>query len=260
MEFESGKKSSITFLGHSSALISIGATRILTDPNLSRRIALFFRRRSRPPLKADDLPSIDLTLISHGHYDHLDLPTLRKLPQDGVIVVPPGLERVVKRAGKRRLVTLSPWETHTEKNVIITAVPAKHFAGRPPFRLKTGYQGYIIEGSAVIYFAGDTAWFEGFSDIGEKWDIDAALLPIGAYQPPRFRENHMAPEDAVQAARALKAKMLIPIHWGAFKLSLESLSEPIPRLQQAAEQAGIGEKVRVLKPGESIVLPERISS
>jgi L-ascorbate metabolism protein UlaG (beta-lactamase superfamily) len=248
------KKTYITFLGHSSALISVGNTHILTDPNLSRRIARVISRKSKPPTEAAALPPIDLVLISHGHYDHLDLPTLKKLPGRPTIVVPPGIERLLRRIAKKCIVTLLPWEEYREKEVAVTAVPAKHFAGRHPLYPHTGYQGYVIQGSAVIYFAGDTGFFEGFDEIAKRWKIDAALLPVGAYEPPPFRRNHMSPEDAVKAARILQTKLLVPIHWGTFKLSLEPLGEPIPRLLNAAGRAGIGESVRVLKPGESILV------
>jgi L-ascorbate metabolism protein UlaG (beta-lactamase superfamily) len=246
------KKTYITFLGHSSALISIADTHILTDPNLSRRIAYFIFRKSKPPTEAAALPPIDLVLISHGHYDHLDLPTLKKLPGRPTIVVPPGIERLVRRIARKRIVTLQPWEEYQEKEVTITAVPAKHFGGRHPLYPRTGYQGYVIHGSAVIYFAGDTGFFAGLSEIAKRWKVDAALLPVGAYEPPPFRRNHMSPEDAVEAAHILQTKLLVPIHWGTFKLSLEPLSEPIPRLLNAAGRAGIGELVRVLEPGETV--------
>ncbi|RJP23892.1 MAG: MBL fold metallo-hydrolase [Candidatus Abyssobacteria bacterium SURF_5] len=259
MNPQSKRGARITFLGHSSALISIADKNIITDPNLSRRISLFIRRRSALPFTAAALPRIDLALVSHGHYDHLDVPTLKKLGKDVPVVAPPGLERVLKRAS-RQVITLAPWEQIKLQQVNITAVPAKHFGGRPPLYFCTGYQGYIIEGSAVIYFAGDTGLFDGISDIANRWKIDAALLPVGAYEPPPFRENHMAPEDAVEAAHILRARALIPIHWGAFKLSLEPFTEPIPRLLQAAERAGMKETIRVLEPGESLTigpLPER---
>lgn len=201
-----------------------------------------------------DLPPVHLVLISHAHYDHLDLPTLRKLPNTTPVLVPPGVDRVVERAGMKRIITLSPWQKHREKDITVTAVPARHFPGRPPLYPGTGYQGYVIEGSAVVYFAGDTGLFGGMDDIGKTWRIDAALLPIGAYEPPPFRRHHMAPEDAVEAARRLDAKLVIPIHWGTFKLSLEPFDQPVPRLLKAAAAAGIRDAVRVLKPGESVSL------
>jgi L-ascorbate metabolism protein UlaG (beta-lactamase superfamily) len=251
-------RDSITFLGHSSVLLSIEGTHILADPNFSRRIALVVRRRSRLPITIDDLPPIDAVLISHGHLDHLDVPTLRRLPRTATVVVPPGLQRLVERAGMKRVVTLSPWQEYRVKNLTVTAVPAKHFGGRSPLHTEAKYQGYVIEGSTVIYFAGDTGLFEGLADIGAKWDIGAALLPIGAYEPPPFRRNHMSPEDAVQAALLLRARLVVPIHWGTFKLSLEPFDEPAPRLLKAAADAGIEDIVHVLKPGETISVNGRI--
>jgi L-ascorbate metabolism protein UlaG (beta-lactamase superfamily) len=136
--------------------------------------------------------------------------------------------------------------------VTVTAVAARHFSGRPPFFHGTGYQGYVIDGGATVYFAGDSGLFAGMREIGEKWNIDVALLPIGAYQPPPFRRHHMSPEDAIEAARRLRARALVPIHWGAFKLSLEPFDEPVRRLKRAAGKANLSSKIHVLSPGQSI--------
>jgi L-ascorbate metabolism protein UlaG (beta-lactamase superfamily) len=242
----------ITFLGHSSALISMNGANILTDPHLGRHILFFLWRRGRVPLRVKNLPRVDLLLISHGHYDHLDLATLRKLPREIPAVAPPGLETILRLARRKRVITLREWESHATATIKITAVPAEHFMGRPPFFLTSKYLGYIIEGDATVYFAGDSAIFDGMSEIGWKWDIDAALLPIGAYSPPSFRRHHMSPEDAIEAGRMLRAKTIVPIHWGTFKLSLEPMSEPVPRLRRAAMRAGCSAGVRILSPGESI--------
>ena len=229
---------------------------ILADPNFSRHIFYIIRRRSKIPKTIRSLPPIDLILISHAHYDHLDLPTLRKLPRATPIVVPPGVQAVVKWARMKRIITLQQWETHHIGKVTVTAVPAKHFPGRPPLYPLTGYQGYVIEGSATVYFAGDTGYFDGMAEIGESWDIDVALLPIGAYQPPPFRRHHMSPEDAVEAGRMLKAKAIVPIHWGTFKLSLEPFDEPTRRLEQAAREANLLPKIRILLPGQAVSVTE----
>jgi L-ascorbate metabolism protein UlaG (beta-lactamase superfamily) len=242
----------VTFLGHASALISMNGVNILTDPHLGRHILFFLWRKSALPLRVRNLPPVDLLLISHGHYDHLDLATLRKLPRGIPAVAPPGLETILRLARRKRVVTLREWESHVFNEINVTAVPAEHFMGRPPFFPASKYQGYIIEGHATVYFAGDSAIFDGMSEIGWKWDIDVALLPIGAYSPPSFRRHHMSPEDAIEAGRMLRAKTIVPIHWGAFKLSLEPMSEPIPRLRRAAKRAGRASGVKILSPGESI--------
>ncbi len=249
---ERAERCRVTFLGHSSALITMDGVKILADPNVNRHILFFLRRRSKVPMRIRDLPHPDLILISHGHYDHLDLPTLRRLPRKTPVVAPPGLKPVIKRAGKDRIITLSQWRSHHLGSVTVTAVPARHFSGRPPFFLRTGYHGYVIHGEATVYFAGDSGLFEGMREIGERWNIDIALLPIGAYQPPPFRRHHMSPEDAIEAARRLRARAVVPIHWGAFKLSLEPFDEPVRRLERAAREANFSSKIHVLSPGQSI--------
>ncbi|RJP69157.1 MAG: MBL fold metallo-hydrolase [Candidatus Abyssobacteria bacterium SURF_17] len=243
----------VTFLGHSSVLIRMDGKSILADPNLSRRIFFFIRRRTPAP-PASALKAVDLILISHGHYDHLDLPTLRTLPSETPVIVPEGLERVVRWGGMKQVVTLQRWEAHHLGSVIVTAVPVKHFRGRPPLFPRTGYNGYVIEGKATVFFAGDSGLFEGMAEIGRKWDIDIALLPIGAYEPRSFRRHHMSPEDALEAGRMLRAKVIVPIHWGTFKLSLEPFDEPARRLKEAASRAGLSSMVRILLPSESLVV------
>lgn len=247
------------FLGHASVLISMNGLNILTDPHLGRHIFFFLWRQSRIPTTARNLPPIDLVLVSHGHYDHLDLPTLWKLPSKIPAIAPPGLKTVLKWGRRKRIISLSEWQSHRLDGVKVTAVPAEHFLGRPPFFPASKYQGYIVEGDATVYFAGDSAIFDGMSEIGWKWDIDVALLPIGAYSPPSFRRHHMSPEDAIEAGRMLRTKAIIPIHWGAFKLSLEPMAEPVPRLKRAAQEAGCSSMVKILSPGEAISISENDS-
>ncbi|MBI4831272.1 MAG: MBL fold metallo-hydrolase [Candidatus Lindowbacteria bacterium] len=228
--------------------------RVLTDPNFSRHIFFIIRRRNRLPIRVRDLPPIDLVLISHGHYDHLSLSTLRKLPRETQVVAPTGLGRILKWAGMKHVVVLRVGEEHCMRDVTVTAVPAQHFRGRPPFFPHTGYQGYVISGMETVYFAGDSGLFGGMAEIGNRWNIDIALLPIGAYQPPPFRRHHMSPEDAIEAAQMLRAKTIVPIHWGTFRLSLEPFDEPIERLLKAAEKAHMSSKLKILEPGQVSVL------
>ena len=242
----------VTFLGHASALVAMNGMNILTDPNFSRHIFFLIRRKSKIPMRIRDLPAPDLILVSHGHYDHLDLPTLRRLPRETPVLVPYGLRTVLRWAGRKRVITLGTWKSYRHGDITVTAVPAEHFLGRPPLFPASRYQGYVIEGDATVYFAGDSGIFSGMRKIGEKWDIDIALLPIGAYSPPSFRRHHMSPEDAIEAARLLRAKAIVPIHWGAFKLSLEPFNEPLPRLEQAARRADWSERLKVLRPGQSV--------
>jgi L-ascorbate metabolism protein UlaG (beta-lactamase superfamily) len=244
----------IVYGGHSTVLIKTGKAVILTDPNLSKRIWTI-RRKSKPGVTQEQLEAVNLVLISHGPYDHLDLPTVKRLNRNAVVIVPKGLDRYFTRYGFKDVRTLAWWEQTTAHGQRIIAVPANHFKGRNPM-VNSLYQGYVIDGEYQIYFAGDTGWFEGFKEIGDIFRLDIAMLPIGAYKPWSEFGHHMTPENCVKALQVLKAKLMIPIHWGAFRLSLEPLDEHIKRLKQSAVHAGIAESVVVLEPGESFSLQE----
>ncbi|NYT01118.1 MAG: MBL fold metallo-hydrolase [Methanocellales archaeon] len=247
---EKDESISITYLGHSTVLIESKDFRFITDPIFSNRIARFFRRR-KVPLDAniEDLPSIDSILISHGHYDHLDTPTLKKFAKDIPIVVSKSLRKIIARLGYSDIRSLSWWEGTKIGKTKIIAVPAFHFAGRPPWLIRNDYQGYIIKGKAVVYFAGDTGLQNDFEEIGKNFEIDLALLPIGAYSPNSFRKYHLSPEDAIRAMILLKAKKMIPIHWGTFGLSFEPMTEPPERLTRITKEYHLEEQVLILKPG-----------
>ncbi|MCL4557739.1 MAG: MBL fold metallo-hydrolase [Deltaproteobacteria bacterium] len=242
----------IVYGGHSTVLISMGGANILTDPNLSKRIWAM-RRRSEPGLMEEQIGPVNLVLISHGHYDHLDMPTVRRLPRTAVVIVPEGLSEYFTRSGFRDVRVMSWWEQTTVHGTRIVAVPANHFQGRNPL-VKSLYQGYVVDGKRQIYFAGDTGWFEGIKEIGDMFRLDLALLPIGAYRPWAVFGHHMTPEDSIKAMQYLGAKAMIPIHWGTFRLSLEPLSEPVTRLRRAAIRAGMQDRVVVLGPGQSLDL------
>ncbi len=242
----------VVYGGHSTVLIKMGKAVIVTDPNLSTRIWTI-RRKSKPGLTQAQLETVNLVLISHGHYDHLDLRTVRRLQRDAVVVVPKGLERYFVRYGFKDVRTLAWWEQTTVHGLRIVAVPAKHFQGRNPL-VRSEYQGYVIDGGFQLYFAGDTGWFDGFKEIGSIFRLDLALLPIGAYKPWSAFGHHMTPENCIRAMEDLQVKHMIPIHWGAFRLSLEPLDEPVRRLKQAAQRAGLGDTVVVLEPGQAFPL------
>ncbi len=242
----------IIYGGHSTVLINTGKAVILTDPNLSKRIWTL-SRKSRPGLTQEQLGHVNLVLVSHGHYDHLDLPTVKRLKRTATVIVPHGLDGYFKRSGFRDVRVMSWWEQTTAHGTRIIAVPANHFKGRHPL-VNSLYQGYVIDGARQIYFAGDTGLFDEIREIGEMFRLDLALLPVGAYKPWSVFGHHMTPEDSVKAMQYLKAKFMIPIHWGAFRLSMEPLDEPIKRLKQSALQAGIEDKIFVLEPGQTLSL------
>ncbi len=240
-----------TFIGHSSVLIELGGLNLITDPNFSRLIFTLWRR-SKVGLKAKDLPPLDVILVSHGHYDHLNLSSLKKLPRDAVVVVARGLEQYPRRLGFPDVRVLRWWESTEVQGARIFAVPARHFPGRSLWNRDSWYQGYIIQTTKTIYFAGDTGPFKEMSRLGELFPIDLAFLPIGAYKPWSVFGHHMTPEDAIEAMGRLRAKRAVPIHWGAFKLSFEAMNEPPVRMLRAAREKGVSSRVSILKPGQQL--------
>jgi L-ascorbate metabolism protein UlaG (beta-lactamase superfamily) len=252
----------VTFIGHSSFLLQIGGKNILVDPNFARWIFVLKRLR-RPGLKLRDLPPIDAVLVSHAHFDHLHRPSLRaiarltrwKSGKRPTIVVPRNVRDLISDLGYGRVVELEWWQNVQLGNVEITHVPSRHWGARMLRDMQRGYGGYVLRsGKHSIYHAGDTAYFEGFKEIGEQLRPGVALLPIGAYHPASFRAVHTSPEDAVQAFLDLKARWMVPMHYGTFKLSHEPIEEPVQRLLADATRHGIEKKIRVLEEGVTWVV------
>lgn len=245
----------ITYVGHATCIVEMRGCKFITDPLLTKRIAWVGPRR-KVGLRLDDgaLDGIDFVTISHGHFDHLDKRSLCMLDKSVPVVSYPNLRGIVRRACHRNAVGIGWWESTTVGPVRITAVPAFHFSVRPPFHYTKDYQGYVIEGERTVYHAGDCGMSKYFEEIGKKFRIDVAMLPIGAYDPPSFREKHLAPEDALDAMEVLGAKLMVPIHWGTFSLSWEPFDEPPRRLQEHAKKRGLSDRIRLLHPGESAVI------
>jgi L-ascorbate metabolism protein UlaG (beta-lactamase superfamily) len=252
-------KCKITMINHASVLIQLAGINILTDPIYSRSVGFVAPRMQKAGIPIDDLPEIDLILISHNDYDHLNISTLRKLSRrhDATVIVPTGDGKYAYKAGFSKVVEMECWGKSEFACGRIHAVPAKHKSSRSLFqRNKRLCSGYIIEdGVTAVYFAGDTGYGDHFKMIAEKFNIDAALLPIGAYKPyDWFREIHLNPKTALQAFLDLRAGRLIPMHWGTFKISDEPLREPPKLLKEIAQQEGIEEKISILENGESVVV------
>jgi L-ascorbate metabolism protein UlaG (beta-lactamase superfamily) len=218
----------VTWLGHASFLVQGEGTSVLIDPALGPRISVI-ARNAGPGLRVEQLPRIDASLVTHNHYDHLDLPTLRS-------VGAPVIAGLGSRENLRGLpcTELAWWDRLRVGGLTVTFVPSQHWSRRSFNDMNEAlWGGFVIEGGgARVYHAGDTAYFAGFQDIGQRFPrLDAALLPIGAYDPEWFmRSQHMTPEDAVQAFLDLGARRLVAMHWGTFKLTDEPLDEPPRRL------------------------------
>lgn len=250
-------ENSITYIGHATVLIRLDCANIITDPMFSDYIGLgwFAKRYIEPGIKFEKLTALDAILISHEHYDHLDKTTLERFNRNIPVVISQDLADEIKELGFIDVRGLKWWESTTIKGIKITATPAQHIASH--------CLGYIAEGSKTIYFAGDTGLFDGMKEIGKKFTVDCALLPIGDYYP-RFwfipglkkltRERHMAPGDIPAAIEMLRTKLVIPIHWGTFKISGTDLYEPIKWLNEIINEKKLEEKVFILKHGEIKIL------
>ncbi len=257
-----------TFIGHASFLIRIGGRCVLTDPVWSMRaspLAFAGPRRVRAPgqpLAA--LPGCDLLLLSHNHYDHCDLPTLRQVRRRWAPPAVTGLDnaRHLAKAGIRGAVELDWWQSTEVAGLRVTYVPAQHFSARTLFdRNRSLWGGFVIEAEgAAVYFAGDSGWCPHFAEIGHRFPrIDLALIPIGAYEPRFFmRTQHIDPGEAVQAHLALGARRSIGMHFGTFAgLTDEAIDGPEAWLAEARAAAGLSAaEFGTLPFGGSLDLPE----
>lgn len=229
----------VAWLGHATILVNFYGVRILTDPALMSRVGVRIpgvttvgpRRLVAPALRVDEMPELDLVLLSHAHMDHTDLPTLRRLPREASVIVQPGNRDLVERFAD---VTELAWGEQVEKcGVSITSTEANHWGARTLTDGERGYGGYLIERrSRAILFAGDTAETRAFARLRNKARIDLAIMPIGAYDP--YIAVHASPEQAWRMTREAGATYMLPIHHSTFKLSREPTDEPVRRLHQAA--------------------------
>lgn len=244
----------VTWIGHASFLIQTPKRNILVDPNWAKWLKVI-KRVKHPGIALHDLPWIDLVLVTHAHFDHLDRKTLREVARDQPIIVPFEVGNLVHDLGFKSVHELNYWESYEMDGVKITLTPCHHWGARMLHDSHRGFGGYVLEvGGRSIFHCGDTAYFDGFKEIGERLPIDIALLPIGAYDPPSGREVHMNPEEAVQAFIDLKAKTLVPMHYGTFRLSYEPPQEPPERLLICAREFGIEKCVCVMEEGAPVVL------
>ncbi|NUR90118.1 MAG: MBL fold metallo-hydrolase [Nonomuraea sp.] len=231
----------VTWVGHSTFVLQVGGLTILTDPVWSRRIPGVRQRLTPPGVAWSDLPRIDAVVISHNHYDHLDAPTIRRLPRDTALFVPARLKPWFTRRGFRRVVELDWWESATLGGVSFDFVPAHHWSRRTAWdTCKTLWGGWVINPS--IYFAGDTGYGERLAQIGAQYagGLDLALMPVGAYEPHWFMKNsHVNPAEAIRGAAEAGARRMATMHWGTFVLSAEPLLAPIEQPRVAWHDSGL---------------------
>ena len=247
----------VTFIGHSSFFIQIGGQNLVIDPNYAKWIFVLKRLR-RPGVRVRDLPAIDIVMVSHAHFDHLHRPSLRAIARRTqrltgnapILVVPEHVGDLVSDLGFRQVIELKWWEEFRHGGISITHTPAKHWGARIIRDIHRGFGGFVVKSNKQsFYHSGDTAYFDGFREIGKRLQPELALLPIGAYDPPSFRNVHTNPEDAVQAFQDLNARWMTPMHYGTFRLSHEPMDEPLRFLDEVASKRGIKDRVLVLKEG-----------
>ena len=255
--------STVTWIGHASLLVQMERVSFLTDPTWSNRpspVPLIGPSRFVPPgLAMDDLPPIDFVLISHNHYDHLDLPTLRSLAERNpatVFYVPLGNSALLQKQGIANVEELDWGQTQVYEGVTIHCLPSQHWSKRSlADNDKALWSSWAVIGAQQrFYFAGDTGYFDGFKMIGDALGpFDLVAVPIGAYEPrAMMRESHMNPEEALDAAIDLRASSAVAIHFGTFDLSDEPLAEPPQRFNEAAKNSELGSDAAwVLDIGET---------
>ncbi|MFT5188645.1 MAG: L-ascorbate metabolism protein UlaG (beta-lactamase superfamily) [Verrucomicrobiales bacterium] len=249
----------VTWIGHATFLIQTGGLNVLVDPNWAMWHSIFKRVR-RPGLALGDLPPIDLILITHAHYDHLHLKSLEKIADGQPILLPKGVSSLVRRLNLKP-VEMDWWDEFEIDNLRITFTPAKHWGARYVHDLHRGFGGYMLQGpKRTVFHCGDSAAFEGFNEIGSRFDnIDLALMPIGAYDSPSGRQVHMNPEEAIDSFLALGAKDMSPMHYGSFPLGGEPMHEPLERLIYYAGSLGLSHRVQILHEGASAPISRSIS-
>jgi len=252
-------RAAVTFVGHSTFLIRTASRVLITDPVFTSHAGPFGRigpRRVRPPaVPSSALPPVDLVLLSHNHYDHLQPSSLRLFRERASYVATLGLLALLP--GRRRH-ELDWWQTVTIDGAEITAVPAQHFSARATWdRNRTLWCGFVVRVDGVtMSFAGDTGYAGHFAEIAARFpSIDVALLPIGAYEPRWFMTPmHMNPEDAVRAHRDLAPRLSIGMHFGTFQLTDEAIDEPLRALERARAAAGVSPAAfRVLDFGATVI-------
>jgi L-ascorbate metabolism protein UlaG (beta-lactamase superfamily) len=258
----------VMFQGHSSFLLQFcgpdGGRNVLIDPVFATRLVVL-RRQRQPGIRIEDLPAIDVVLLTHAHMDHLNRPTLRlvaratrrKTGRAPIAVVPNGVADLVATLGFSEVRSLAWWQETQAAGLNITLTPAKHWGARMISDTHRLFGGYVIadETGHRVYHSGDTAYFDGFHEIGRRLRPQLALLPIGAYFPDSYRAVHTSPEEALQAFVDLGAESMVPMHFGTFPLGREPMEEPPLRLMQDAQRRGLANRVHLLGEGETMVVP-----
>jgi N-acyl-phosphatidylethanolamine-hydrolysing phospholipase D len=257
-----GSEPTVTWVGHATVLLQLDGVNLLTDPHWGGRASpVSFvgpKRLQAPGLAFEDLPPIHVVVLSHDHFDHLDLSTVKRLAadRDPIFVVPLGLKRWLEGEGITRVVELDWWQEFEYRGLRIVCTPAQHFSQRSLWDSNTRlWASWAVLGSTRrVYFGGDTGYFDGLREIGERLGpFDLVAVQIGAYMPPAImRFVHLTPEQAVAAFQDLRGRTLLGIHWGTFDLADEPLEEPPARMLAEAARRGVPpDRAWIMKLGET---------
>ena len=229
---------SISFAGHSSLIIKLDGSTIFTDPFFSNA-ALILPKKEKIKFDFSKVPQRPVILLSHNHYDHLDKYSVKQLAKkDAVFIVPLGLRKLAAEYGAKVIYEIDWWQSVTVDSIEYTLLPAQHWSRRIGQEAgSTLWGGYLIQGSKTIYFSGDTGYFIGFREFGNRWNIDYAILGAGAYEPRWFMHySHMNVNEFLMAAQDLKAKFAIPMHFGIISLSDEPPLYPLFEIDNMIKQ------------------------
>ncbi len=242
----------VTWIGHASFLVQFPDHSVIIDPNWANWHGVVKRQRE-PGLDLTLMPLVDLVMVTHAHFDHLHKKSLKILGSHEGIVVPNGSGPLVKKLGFDTVHEMAVWDTLNFGDLSVTHTPSHHWGARYLHDTHRDYGGYMVHsGDCKVFHCGDSAYFEGFKEIGKHHTPDVALMPIGAYDAPSGRDVHMNPEEAIRAFIEMEAGILIPMHYGTFPLGNEPDHEPVERLIAEADRLGVADRVLVLEEGVGI--------
>lgn len=251
----------VTYIGHATLLLELGGVRLLTDPNFDAKLGRILPRVSAPGIALEQLPTLDAILLTHAHADHLSFDSLERLPRSIPLFAPPVIAKWLRRLGHSHAIDFAPGESVRIGGTTIRAASATHRGNRYGYdRWRSSANMYLLDAGETVFFAGDTALVDDTHHLVEKslWaderELDLALLPIG-YAPwwkPGFRRGHLTHDDALTLFERLRARVLVPYHWGTFRHVTATAHDAIRRLRERVDEHKLHSTVRIIEPGESL--------